>query len=210
MAQKLSNMQQRILSAIIKYTENNDGRPPTYREIGQAVRITSLGQIAYHLKALEEKGSIQRVRNISRSIKVVKDGQGSSLSGPIAIAAGPPRTIMSAIEEEEHLFPQKAFVLPIEGNSMIEDAIFDGDYIIVDPRQPIADGDIVVATHLTAVGSELGAATVKRFYQEGERIRLQPANPEMAPLYVDAQEWDNEWRVQGQVKAVVHLLKSKK
>jgi repressor LexA len=209
MAQKLSNMQQRILSSITKYTENNDGRPPTYREIGQAVRVTSLGQIAYHLKALEEKGYIQRVRNISRSITVVKDGQGSSLSGSTAIAAGPPRTIMSAIEEEEHLFPKNAFVLPIEGNSMIEDAIFDGDYIIVDPRQPIANGDIVVATHLTAVGSELGAATVKRFYQEGERIRLQPANPEMAPLYVDAQEWDNEWWVQGQVKAVVHLLKSK-
>ena len=206
MAQKLSNVQQRILSSIIKYTEKYDGRPPTYREIGQAIRITSLGQIAYHLKALEEKGYIQRVRSRSRSITVVKDWQGSSLSGPIAIAAGPPRTIMSAIQQEGHLFPKKAFVLPIEGNSMIEDSIFDGDYIIVDPGEPIADGDIVVATHLTAVGSDLGAATVKRFYHEGERIRLQPANPVMAPLYVDAQEWSDEWQVQGKVKAVVHPL----
>jgi repressor LexA len=166
--------------------------------------------IAYYLKALEEKGSIQRVSHRSRSIKVVKDWQGSSLSRPIAIAAGPQRTIMSAIQHEEQLFPKKAFVLPIEGNSMIEDAIFDGDYIIVDPGQPIADGDIVVATHLNALGSDLGAATVKRFYQEGERIRLQPVNPEMAPMYIDAQEWDDEWQIQGKVKAVVHLLKSKK
>src|SRR5258708_36236559 len=117
MAQKLSNVQQRILSSIIKYTVNNDGRPPTYREIGQEVRITSLGQIAYHLKALEEKGYIQRVRNRSRSIKVVKDWQGSSLSSPIALAAGTPRTIMSALQAEQRLLLNQSFVHPIHGNS---------------------------------------------------------------------------------------------
>jgi SOS-response transcriptional repressor LexA len=65
-------------------------------------------------------------------------------------------------------------------------------------------------SHLDAVGSELGAATVKRLFQEGERIRLQPANTDMAPNYIDAHEWDNEWQVQGKVKAVIHLLTSKK
>src|SRR5258708_33975230 len=99
---------------------------------------------------------------------------------------------MSAIEGEEDLFPKKAFVLLVEGNSMIEDNIFDGDYIIVDPRQQIADGDIVVATHLDAVGSELGAATVKRLFQEGEGLRLQQANSEMTPLYMNAHKRENE------------------
>ena len=176
MAHELSNIQQRLLSSIMIYMKRNDGRPPTYREISQELRMKSLGHIAYHLKALEENGYIQRVHNTSRSIKLVKDWLDSSLSSPSAIAAGPQQAIMSAIEGEEHLFPKKAFVLLVEGNTMIEDNIFDGDYIIVDPRQQLADGDIVVATHLDAVGSELGAATVKRLFQEGERIRLQPAN----------------------------------
>ncbi len=206
MATPLSPIQQRILSSLVTYIRRHDGRSPTYREIRQDTRISSLGHIAYHLRALEEKGYIQRDRNTSRSIKVVKDWRDLTISGSVAIAAGPQRTIMSAIESEKHLMPEQAFVLQVEGHSMIEDAIYNGDYIIVEPEQQIAEGDIVVATHLDAAGGELGAATVKHLYHEGDRIRLQPANPAMAPIYVDALEWNNEWQVQGKVKAVIHLL----
>jgi repressor LexA len=84
---------------------------------------------------------------------------------------------------------------------MIEDHIADGDYVIIQPMQDIHDGDIVVAVHKTATG-EHGAATLKRFYRERARIRLQPANSEMDPIYVPAKEWDEEWEIQGKVTAV--------
>lgn len=204
MAKKQNNVRERILSSIINYMEKNDGRSPTLREIGDVVKIKSLGHIAYHLKSLEEKGYIQRDSNKSRSIKVLKDWQGSSLTNPIDIAAGPKRTIMSVIEKEVQLFPNKAFLLSVEGNSMVGDGIFDGDFIIVDPEEQIKDGDIIVATHLDVVGSELGAATVKHFYHEGKGIRLQPSNAKKDPIYIDGEEWDREWKVQGKVKAVIH------
>ena len=206
MAKKRSNVRQHILSSIINYIEKNNGRSPTYREIGDDVKIQSLGHIAYHLKSLEENGYIQRAHNKSRSITVLKNWLGSSLTGPVAVAAGPKRTIMSVIEKEVQLFPNKAFVLPVEGNSMIGDGIFDGDLIVVDPEKQIEDGDIVVATHLNVAGSELGAATVKRFYREGKRIKLQPSNAEMDPIYVNGKDWDREWKLQGTVKAVIHQL----
>src|SRR6266566_3824179 len=195
MAKKRSNVRQHILSSIINYIEKNNGRSPTYREIGDDVKIQSLGHIAYHLKSLEENGYIQRAHNKSRSITVLKNWLGSSLTGTVAVAAGPKRAIMSAIEKEVQLFPNKAFVLPVEGN-----------LIVVDPEKQIEDGDIVVATHLNVAGSELGAATVKRFYREGKRIKLQPSNPEMDPIYVNGKDWDREWKLQGTVKAVIHQL----
>jgi repressor LexA len=205
-AKKRDNVRERILFSIIKYMEKYEGRSPTLREIGDDVGITSLGHIAYHIKSLEENSYIQRDGHRSRSIKVLKNWHGSSLTNPVAIATGPKRTIMSTIVKEVQLFPNKAFLLPVEGNSMIGDSIFDGDLLIVDPEEHSKDGDIVVATHLDDAGSELGAATVKHLYrdEEGKQIRLQPSNPEMSPIYVDSDEWDREWKVQGKVKGVIH------
>jgi repressor LexA len=202
MVKKRRNVRERILSVIINYTEKHDGRSPTYREIGDEAGIDSLGHIAYHLKSLEEKGYIQRDGKKSRSIKVLKYWDGSSMTSPVA--AGPKRTIMNVIEKDVQLFANKAFLLPVEGNSMVGDSIFDGDLIIVDPEKQIEDGDIVVATHLNVAGSELGAATVKRFYHDGKSIRLQPSNPAMEPIFVDGKDWDREWKVQGKVRAVIH------
>lgn len=202
MVKKRRNLRERILSVIINYTEKHDGRSPTYREIGDEAGIDSLGHIAYHLKSLEEKGYIQRDGKKSRSIKVLKYWDGSSMTSPVA--AGPKRTIMNVIEKEVQLFAYKAFLLPVEGNSMVGDSIFDGDLIIVDPEKQIEDGDIVVATHLNVAGSELGAATVKRFYHDDKSIRLQPSNPEMEPTFVDGKDWDREWKLQGKVRAVIH------
>src|SRR5437764_6980578 len=203
---KRGNVRELILRSIINYMEKHNGRSPTLREIGDDVGIKSLGHIAYHVNGLEESYYIQRDDHKSRSIKVLKNWNGSSFTNPVVIAAGPKRTIMSAIVKEEQLFPNRAFVLPVEGNSMIGDGIFGGDLLIVDPEEHIKDGDIVVATHLDYVGSELGAATVKHFYRDekGKQIRLQPSNTEMFPLYVDSDEWDREWQVQGKVIGVIH------
>ena len=205
-AKKRENVRERILFSIINYMEKYDGRSPTLREIGDDVGIRSLGHISHHLKCLQETDYIQRDGHKSRSIKVLKNLYGSSLANPVAIAAGSKRTIMSAIVKEAQLFPNKSFLLPVEGNSMIGDSIFGGDLLIVDPEEHIKDGDIVVATHLDFAGSELGAATVKHLYrdEEGKQIRLQPSNSEMSPLYVDSDEWDSEWQLQGKVIGVIH------
>ncbi len=206
MSKKLHNMRERILLSIIKYMEKYEGRSPTLREIGDDVGIKSLGHITYHIKSLEENNYIQRDAHRSRSIKVLKNLRGSSLVNPVAIAAGPKRAIMNAIVREIQLFPNKSFLLPVEGNSMIGDSIFDGDLLIIDPEEHIKDGDIVVATHLDDTGSEFGAATVKRLYleEEGKKVRLQPSNAEMSPISIESDEWDREWKVQGKVKGVIH------
>src|SRR6266480_948358 len=205
-AKKHDNVRKLILYSIINYIEKHDGRSPTLREIGNDIGIQSLGHISYHLNGLEETYYIQRNDHKSRSIKVLKNWNGSSFTNPVVIAAGPKRTIMSAIVKEVQLFPNRAFLLPVEGNSMIGDAIFGGDLLIVDPEEHIKDGDIVVATHLDYGGSELGAATVKHLYrhEEGKQIRLQPSNPEISPIYIESDEWDQEWKVQGKVKGVIH------
>src|SRR5438876_7850309 len=169
---KRGNVRELILRSIINYMEKYDGRSPTLREIGDDVGIQSLGHISHHLKGLEETYCIQRDSHKSRSIKVVKNWNGLSMTNPVAIAAGPKRTIMSAIVREEQLFPNKSFLLPVEGNSMIGDSIFGGDLLIVDPEEHIKDGDIVVATHLDDAGSELCVATVKHFYRDEKGKQL--------------------------------------
>ena len=205
-AKKQGNVRKLILYSIINYIEKYDGRSPTLREIGDDVGIKSLGHISYHLKGLEKTYYIERNDHKSRSVKVLKNWNGSSFTNPVAIAAGPRRPIMSAIMREEQLFPNRSFLLPVEGNSMIGDGIFGGDLLIVDPEEHIKDGDIVVATHLDYAGSELGAATVKHLYrdEEAKQIRLQPSNSEMSPLYINSHEWNNEWQVQGRVIGLIH------
>lgn len=204
MGEELSEIQERIYVFIKEYIER-EGCPPTNREIGSKVGVASTGHIDYHLNALSKKGYIVRTGNKSRGIKLLKTSQkGLPVLG--SIAAGQPLAITDEREEflelSERNFSKEAYVLVVKGQSMIEDYIFDGDYIVVEPGREIANGDIVVATHRNADG-ERGAATVKRFYKEGGRIRLQPANSEMQPIYVDSKEWDSEWEIQGKVKAVL-------
>lgn len=79
-------------------------------------------------------------------------------------------------------------------------------FYIVDPQQPVKIGDIVVAMHIDAIGSEFGAATIKRIYQDGSKIRLQPSNPSVEPIVIDASVWEREWQLQGKVIAVIHML----
>ncbi len=204
METKLSDPQTRIYEFIVDYARQ-EGRPPTNREIGQAVGIRSTGHVDHHLSALERKGLITRVRGKSRGIRI-NEHQNSGLRLVGAIAAGAPLDIFPDTEQETFDMASdisgRAFVLVVKGDSMIEEHIESGDFVLVDPGvQNPSNGDIVVATHMSAT-TEGGAATLKRFYREQGHIRLQPANAKLKPFLIPANEWDNEWKVQGKVIAV--------
>jgi repressor LexA len=201
MSQSLSDNQARIYNFIQEYTQR-EGRPPTNREIGEAVGISSTGRVDYHLTVLEKKGRIQRERKKSRGIRLVEQhDRGLLVAG--TIAAGQPLEISTSPESErlDLAVHTREYVLLVRGNSMIEDHIADGDYVLIEREAYLNDGDIVVATRRTASG-DAGAATLKRLYHESGGIRLQPANSEMEPIHIPAREWDAEWEVQGKVTAV--------
>jgi len=190
MPRPLSVRQRHILQYIQQHVDAH-GYPPTVREIGAAVSLSSSSTVHAHLKTLEDGGHIQRDAVLTRAIKVVPTGSGEgrplsrqTINVPIVgtVAAGKPRL---AVEDIEDVFPLPidflsgdGFILTVRGDSMIDDGIHDGDLVVV-RRQPTADnGETVVAM----IDSE---ATVKRFYKERQRIRLQPANKRMKPMYFD-------------------------
>jgi repressor LexA len=199
--QQLRGLQGEIYDFIRRYTREY-GRPPTNREIGMEVGIESTGHIDYHLTMLEKKGFIVRERKKSRGIRLAQEEpRGLRIEG--TIAAGVPLDIFPDAQQEslDLSLHQREYVLQVRGQSMIDDHIADGDYVLVDREAVINNGDIIVATRKTGDGG-LGAATLKRIYREQGRIRLQPANSEMEPIYVPAEEWDRDWLVQGKVTAV--------
>ncbi len=204
MKREMSDIQSKILAFIEEYTRKH-GRPPTNREIGAKVQIHSTGHVDYHLTVLERRGYIVRERKMSRGIRLAtQEPAGLRMYG--TIAAGQPIDIFADQQEPpldlgRH---QREYVLKVQGNSMIDDHINDGDCVLVLPDVAINDGDIIVATHWTA-GAD-GAATLKRIYRERDRIRLQPANSTMGPIYISRDEWDREWKVQGKVTAVYRSL----
>ena len=202
-SEQASDIQRRMYEFIVNYIKT-EGMPPTNREIGREMNIASTGHVDYHLTMLEKKGLISRQQKKSRGIKLTKAVRGVPVMG--AIAAGKPLDIFSdpdqrvdvgrELEQEDH------YALIVKGSSMIEDHICDGDYVVVKPQTSCESGDIVVAVHLQEGTS--GSATLKRFYQEKEnnRIRLQPANSELDPIYIPRSEWDREWQIQGKVVAI--------
>lgn len=201
MPRELSAPQAKIYTFIGDYMRQN-GRPPTNREIGEAVDIHSTGHVDYHLNMLEKKGYIIRERRKSRGIRLPEQEQRwPRIVGEIA--AGSPLGIYpdSQTDVLDLSTRTREYVLQVRGESMIEDHIANGDFVLIDPDSYINDGDIIVATHKTDTG-ERGAATLKRLYREQGRVRLQPANSAMEPIYVNAKTWDNEWEVQGKVTAV--------
>jgi repressor LexA len=158
------------------------GFGPTVREIGTAFKIRSPNGVVCHLKALERKGYITRGRNMSRAIELVTEP--AHLSGlPMAglVAAG---TLRPAEEQAERidfaeLFNRdNHFVLKVMGDSMIDAQIADGDWVVIRKSRTAHTGDIVVAQ------TEEGEATLKQWFPERDRVRLQPANAAMKPMYV--------------------------
>lgn len=194
----LTNRQRDVLDFIRDKIESR-GYGPTVREIGEAFDIASPNGVMCHLKALEKKGLITREANRSRAIQLSPEAQtqtGLPLVG--SIAAG---NLTEAIEEAERFqfedwFPSKKshFCLRVKGDSMIEAAIADGDLVICKKARTANKGDIVVAI------TDDGEATLKYWYPEANRIRLQPANSEMKPIYC------RNAQVQGIVTGVVRRL----
>lgn len=156
------------------------GYGPTVREIGAGFKIRSPNGVMCHLKALEKKGLITRESHMSRAIQLAEPLARTSLPLAGRIAAGSP---ILAVEQQEqidfgNLFNSDTqFCLKVTGNSMIEAQIADGDYVVVKKQKTCRDGDIVVAM----VNGE--DATLKRFYKESNRVRLEPANSSMQPIY---------------------------
>src|SRR5215475_3081336 len=185
---------QREIYAFIADKIVNRGYGPTVREIGTAFKIKSPNGVMCHLKALEKKGLITREAHMSRAIQISEPLTKMSLPLKGRIAAG---TALMAIEQDEqidfsNLFgSDNQFCLKVAGNSMIEAQIADGDYVVVRKQRTCRDGDIVVAL---INGEE---ATLKRFFKEAHRVRLEPANSSMQPIY------SNKVEVVGVVTGVI-------
>tara|TARA_B100000809_G_C15091510_1_gene513366 strand:- start:210 stop:812 length:603 start_codon:yes stop_codon:yes gene_type:complete len=172
---------QRSVYEFIRDKIQNRGYGPTVREIGERFDISSPNGVMCHLKALEKKGLITREPNMSRAIQLTVDPtqvKGLPLAG--RVAAG---VMHEAIEQHERvdfggMFSKKnLFVLEVSGDSMIDAQIADGDYVVVKKQRTAQSGQMVVAR------TEDGEATLKYWYPEKNRIRLQPANAEMSPMY---------------------------
>lgn len=177
---------QRAVYEFIRDKIQNRGYGPTVREIGEKFKISSPNGVMCHLKALEKKGLITREPNMSRAIQLAArddDDKGLPLVG--RVAAG---VMHEAIEQHERIdfgdmFSRKnQFVLEVSGDSMIEAQIADGDYVVVKKQKVATAGQMVVAQ------TDDGEATLKFWFPEKNRIRLQPANSSMDPIFVrDAQ-----------------------
>lgn len=194
--EELTDRQKQILTFIVRESEDR-GFPPTIREIGEEMDIRSTNGVNDHLKALERKGYLTRGEQQSRSLVPTKRarlvlGMGGPRRDPTLIdvpvlgrvAAGAPLLATENIEDSVRIDSfllggagREVFALRVKGQSMIEDGINDGDYLFVKKTPQAHPGDIVVAL----IEDE---ATVKRFYPEGDRVRFQPANKDMQPIYV--------------------------
>jgi repressor LexA len=196
----LTKRQRQILDYVESFIEAY-GYSPSFEEIAEHFGYSSLATVHEHLSNLEQKGFLRKNYNKSRSLEVVRAEMGVlAVELPLlgSVAAGLP---IEAIREEDtvsvpHDMVRSGnnYVLRVKGNSMVDEQIRDGDYIIVNSRQTADNGEMVVAL----VGGD--SATVKKFYRERDgRIRLQPANPTMQPMFFQPEEV----QIQGIVVGVI-------
>jgi repressor LexA len=200
-AMPLTKRQKEMLDFLQEFLEEQ-GYPPSFEEIAQHFGYGSLATVHEHLENLKRKGFIRKSYNASRSIELVPAGHSvAAIELPLLgrVAAGLP---IEAVEDRETVsVPENMvsrggqhYVLRVKGDSMIDEQIRDGDFIIVNARNTALNGEVVVAL------VEGESATVKKFYVEGDgRIRLQPANPGMPPMYFPA----DDIAVQGVVVGVI-------
>jgi repressor LexA len=197
----LTKRQKEILDFLEAFLDEN-GYPPSFEEIARNFGYTSLATVHEHLENLRQKGYIRKSYNASRSIELVPTGNASgAVDLPLLgrVAAGAP---IEAIEDDETIsVPEdllsrggRHYVLRVKGDSMIDEQIRDGDYVVVNARNVAQTGEMVVAL----VHGD--SATVKKYYRESDgRIRLQPANVMMKPMLFR----DNEVAIQGVVVGVI-------
>ena len=203
---RLSDTRRRIVDFIRNFVEGK-GYAPTMGEIQQALGLSSKSLVEYHLKALQEEGVIDRVPELARAMDISgvgKRARGVALLG--TIAAGQPIPVPTEdtwqvapeemVEVPANMLPSniQAFALRVQGKSMIDAFVDDGDIVVLEAIPAVENGQMVAAWLI-----EEQTATLKKLYREAGRIRLQPANPSMEPIYVDP----NNLQVQGRVIAVL-------
>jgi len=199
----LYKRQRQILDFINQYIQKF-GVSPTLQQIADAIGVSSLATVHEHLANLEKKGVLRRYRGKVRGIEILdKDliavGGVNQVKLPILgfVAAGKP--IEPYTDPEASLFvpsylasgQKRSFVLQVKGESMIDEGILDSDFVVVEEQNEAKDGDIVVAV------LEGGLATIKRFYQEKTRVRLEPANSKMRPIFT------RDVEIKGRVTGVI-------
>lgn len=201
MAPIVYKKQKQIVDFIRQYIQSS-GMAPTLREIADAINVSSLATVHEHLVALENKKLIKRRVGKNRAIEVITKNLGSDekdFEVPILgfIAAGAPIEPFTdpnaTMSIPSNFISQKkrTFVLKVKGESMIEEQIRDGDYVVIEEAEAANNGDIVVAL------LDNGMATLKRFFRESTRIRLEPANAKMSPIFV------KNVKIQGKVVGLI-------
>ncbi len=197
----LYRRQKQILDFIKQYIDKY-GYSPTLAEIADSIGVSSLATIHEHLQTLVHKGVIRRFEGAVRGIEIVDQKISDTLKGielPVLgfIAAGQPIMPYTDPDATIKVSPsmvsgkKRSYVLQVKGDSMIEDGILDGDYVIIEEQTTANNGDIVVAL------LENGLATLKRFFREPTRIRLEPANAAMQPIYA------TQVKIQGKCVGVI-------
>lgn len=215
--EEVEGQEQRILECIRDFIQER-GYPPTVRDIARELGISSTSVVDYHLKRLEQARWIERDPRSSRGIRLTAAsarglGLGEIVSVPLLgdIAAGEPIPVPSSdfsllgVEETIELTrsivgdPQDLYALRVRGNSMIDAMVHDGDIVIMRPAEEVANGEMA-AVWLR----DREEATLKRVYWEGRRVRLQPANPTMEPIYIDD---PRQVQIQGKVVMVIRQVR---
>ena len=210
---ELSEKQRRILEFIQEFISDHD-YPPSIRQIQEACKISSTSVVDYNLRILEKEGYIRRDREVSRAIELLEPGgrRPRVASIPIigTIAAGQPIPVPTSdtwrsFDSDETLeVPpdmvgnrEHVYALRVKGNSMIDALVNDGDLVIMESASTAQDGDMVAAWL-----KREQEATLKRFYREGPRVRLQPANESMQPIHTDADNVVVQGRVIGAIRSL--------
>ena len=182
----LTKRQREILDYLNEFITQH-GYAPSLEEIGRRFGLSSLATVHKHLTNLQEKGFIKRAWNRSRSVEMVPTRTGGrAVELPLLgyVAAGLPIEAVASNETiavpEDLVGKRDTYVLRVRGDSMIDAHIADGDFVVIRPQSTARNGDIVVAQ------VEENAVTLKRFFKEAGRIRLQPANQEYAPMFYDS------------------------
>lgn len=201
----LYRKQKQILDYISQYIQLN-GHSPTLQEIANAMGLSSLATVHEHLQALEKKGVIKRYEGSVRGIEIMDDRFNTSLNAielPLVgyIAAGEPIEAIENPLETVLVTPnlasktKRCYVLQVRGDSMIQEGIFDGDYVVIQQQDFAENGQIVVAL----IDKEF--ATLKTYYKEKNgKVRLQPANSKMDPIIVDAKSVIIQGKVTGVIR----------
>ena len=206
----LSQKQKRILAFLRRFREERD-YPPTIRDILRGCGISSTSVVDYNLKVLEREGYIRRDREVSRGIELLGRGQSRVVPVPILghIAAGEPIPVptsdtwemepLDTVEVSSELIRGEAqvYALRVKGTSMVDALVNDGDIVLMQQASTADDGKMVAAW-LKAEGE----TTLKKLYREPDRIRLQPANAQMKPIYVAPENLE----IQGQVIGVIRQV----